>query len=312
LREVATRLDPTQTYDVLPIELGEVQGVRTRLQIVAVPGGPEQAPTRKALLDRADGIVFVIDSQRERIDENVAALEELRTSLHAYGRSLESVPLVLQYNKRDRSDPSALEELHRKLAVPGAAAFEAVAQDGAGVLQALTTISKRVIRARRDRAAAAAARAAAPAPAPAPARPLAPAQPPSPAPARRPTPDLSQAATVAIAVAVPPEAEEIVHTAERVLDASWQEVTGRLHAEAVAEADAEAEVLADEVPLVTPSAEAAPRGGLVIRSVGQATRVGPRAVRLPLVLHDDAGRELQLALTVQLDPLLTPPPRGRP
>jgi signal recognition particle receptor subunit beta len=150
LREMPTRLDPTVCYAMLPIELGEVSGVRTRIQVLTVPSGDEQAPTRKQLLDGADGIVFVVDTLPERIDENLASFEELRSALAAYGRPLESVPLVIQYNKRDCSDPFVLDELHRKLGMRGVAAFEAVASEGTAVLQTLTTISKRVIRHRRE------------------------------------------------------------------------------------------------------------------------------------------------------------------
>jgi signal recognition particle receptor subunit beta len=163
LREVPTRLDPSVSYEMMPIELGEIAGVRTRIQIIAVPGGPEQGPTRKQLLDKVDAIVFVVDAQRDRIDANVACFEELRRTLAAYGRALESVPMVIQYNKRDLADPFALEELHRKLDIRGAGAFEAVATEGTGVLQTLTTVSKRVIRARREQTAEAATAAKAPA-----------------------------------------------------------------------------------------------------------------------------------------------------
>jgi signal recognition particle receptor subunit beta len=150
LRELPTRLDPTVYYAMLPIELGEVGGVRTRIQVLTAPAGPEQAPTRQQLLDRVDGVVFVADARRERLSENLACFEELRVALAAYGRSPEQVPMVIQYNKSDLSDPYALEELHRKLALRGVAAFEAVARDGTAVLQTLTTISKRVIRQRRE------------------------------------------------------------------------------------------------------------------------------------------------------------------
>ena len=90
----------------------------------------------------------------DRIEENIASLEELRAALASYGRALEEIPLVVQYNKRDQSDPYALEELHRKLSMRSVAAFEAVATSGTGVLQTLTTISKRVIRHLRKRNAA--------------------------------------------------------------------------------------------------------------------------------------------------------------
>lgn len=152
LRFLPTRLDPTVMYGVLPIELGEVGGVRTRIQIVSVPGDADQIATRKQLLDRADGIVLVMDSRRERLAENVASFEELRSALAAYGRRMDEMPLVIQYNKRDLADSFAMEELHRKLSMRGVAAFEAVAKDGTGVLQTLTTISKRVIRSLRERA----------------------------------------------------------------------------------------------------------------------------------------------------------------
>jgi len=150
LRAVPTGLDPSVRYDVLPIELGSVAGVRTRFEIVGVPGAPEQGPTRKRLLDQVDGVVFVVDAQPERFEENLRSFEELRAALAAYGRSLDELPLVLQYNKRDLADPYRLEELHRKLDLRGVAAFESVASQGTAVLQALTTVSKAVIRSLRD------------------------------------------------------------------------------------------------------------------------------------------------------------------
>jgi len=153
LRELPTRLDPTVHYQVLPIELGAIAGVRTRIEVVAVPGRPDQSPTRKQLLDEVDGLVLVLDSRGERIDENLQSFEELRQALAAYGRSLDDVPLVLQYNKRDLADSYALEDLHRKLDLHGAAVFEAVATEGTAVLQTLSTISKCVIRNLREEAA---------------------------------------------------------------------------------------------------------------------------------------------------------------
>ena len=150
LRAVPTGLDPSVHYDVLPIELGVVAGIRTRFEVVGVPGAPEQAPTRMRLLDQVDGVVFVVDARPERFEDNLASLEELRTALAAYGRSLAEVPLVVQYNKRDLADPYQLEELHRRLDMRGVAAFESVASQGTAVLQALTTVTKTVIRFLRD------------------------------------------------------------------------------------------------------------------------------------------------------------------
>jgi len=151
LERVASPEDPAVAYEVMPIELGRISGVRTRLQIVAPPGAPEQSATRQQLLDEVDGIVFVVDARRERVSDNLAALEELRSQLERYGRRIEEVPVVLQYNHRDETDDLAVEELHRKLGLR-AAAFEAIAPRGIGVLESLTTISKRVVRNRRTAA----------------------------------------------------------------------------------------------------------------------------------------------------------------
>src|SRR5262245_45424162 len=150
IKQVPTRIDPTVGYEVLPISLGEIAGTRTQIEMVAVPGHREQAPTRKQLLDQVDGIVFVADARPERAEANLAALRALRQSLAAYGRRLEQVALVVQYNQRDRSDPYAIEDLHRRLALGNTPVFESVATEGSGVLQTLSTISKRVIRALRD------------------------------------------------------------------------------------------------------------------------------------------------------------------
>jgi len=145
LRQAMTRLDPTVTYEVLPIQLGDVGGVPTEIEIVTVPDGPEQAPTRKQLLDEVNGIVLVIDSSPARVDANVAAIQELQGALESYGRSLTDLPLVVQYNKRDLVDDNAIEALHRRLDLPTSAVFEAVAVDGTGVLPTLTTVSKAVV-----------------------------------------------------------------------------------------------------------------------------------------------------------------------
>jgi signal recognition particle receptor subunit beta len=275
-----TRLDPTVTYEVLPIALGDVAGQRTTIEVCAVPGAPDQAPTRKQLLDRVDGLVFVIDAQPGRIDDNLASFDELRRALAAYGRSMESVPLVIQYNKCDRSDPYALEELHKKLDLRGAAAFEAVASEGTAVLQTLTTISKRVMR-----VLASAAAGAVPAPAPA-----APAPPPvAAAPAAAPRrPTLEDAVARESRDPLAARSAATAAAASQMLDAS--------------------EDLLRELPLdagdVVLSAEPLDGGpaSLTIESVGQAKKVGDSGVAVPVVLRDGAGRLHGLTLTLQLSP----------
>lgn len=303
LERIPTRLDPTVAYDRLPIELGEIAGVRTRIQIVAVPGESEHAPTRKGLLDRVDGIVFVVDARRERIDDNVAALAELRSALAAYGRSLEDVPLVVQYNKHDLSDDYVLEELYRKLDVRGAAAFEAVAAEGSGVLQTLTTISKRVVRTLREgRATVAAADAPAPsAVAPLRSPPPPPLREPAMAPAPRPRPALPDLEAAALAADDDfDENDDAVSHAASLLDASWPDVAAGYADDGDDIAsfdDAPSGGLGVEAP--TPRGAGANPWRLV--SAGQPALRGASGLVIPVVLEDPDGRELRLRVAIALD-----------
>ena len=136
--------DGATTYDVLPVSLGAVRGYKTSIEISTVPGSPQAAALRRELLKDVDGIVFVADLRPERHDATLASAAELRQHLSAQGRKIEDVPLVLQYNRRDQVDENAVERLHRKLGIKGAS-FEAVASEGTGVLQTLTTLSKLVL-----------------------------------------------------------------------------------------------------------------------------------------------------------------------
>ena len=279
LQAIPTGLDPSTYYELLPIELGQVNGLRTELQVVGVPGGPEQGPTRKQLLDRIDGLVLIVDSQPDRIEENVDSLKELRNSLAAYGRSLEELPVVVQYNKRDQSDPYTIEELHRRLALPHAAIFEGVATDATSVLQTLTTISKRVIRVLRESEPAPASEAPRP--------PLGSAQPGSADEAARREPDLLESSLMEDAILAEPDDvdgadAEAVRRAQQTLDQPWEAVSQQLKSVEGAHIRADFELV----------------------SVGTATRSGPRGVRIPLVLGNPEGESVTLSLTVQLDPLL--------
>ena len=289
LREIVTPLDPTISYEVLPIELGDMGGVRTRIQVVAVPGDPDQAPTRKQLLDRVDGIVFVADARRDQLDANVASFEELRSSLTAYGRPLEQVPVVVQYNKCDLSDPYTLEELHRKLGTSGAAAFEATAPQGTQVLPTLTTISKRVVRSLREVAAAAAA----PAPEPEPA-PVAPAPP---APELEVSPsDTQPGLDVAEAIAVADE-----HPAAELASAASARTEAAFEAPALILEDAAGDEEVDATDFVEFGAHVSASPGLAVETIGSPERAADGAIRIPLVLRDVGGARHTLSITLSFD-----------
>ena len=146
LQVIPTRLDPTVTYEQFPIELGSLAERDVHLSLTAVPGDEQASQTRKQLLDRADGIILVCDARQERHQANLESLRELNDSLAAYGRSIEEVPLAVQYNKRDLVESFDIESLHRELGLSDAAVFETVATDGTGSLQALTAVAKRAVR----------------------------------------------------------------------------------------------------------------------------------------------------------------------
>jgi len=147
---VASPIDANCSYEVLPVELGHVGGHPTQIQIVVAPSAPEFRATRTQLLREVDGIIFVIDAQRNRMEANLASFVELRNTLIRNGRGLDEIPLVIQHNKRDAADYIALEELHRRLALPKTPIFEGIATQGTGILEPLTTVSKQVIRLLRE------------------------------------------------------------------------------------------------------------------------------------------------------------------
>lgn len=144
LKRLSTR-DGVTTYETLPVELGAVRGFKTSILISSVPGAAQATALRRQILEGVDGIVFVADLRPERHAATTAALEELRKHLASYGRELENVPLVVQYNHRDQADENAVERLHRLLPLRQAGCFDARADEGMGVLQTLTTLSKLVL-----------------------------------------------------------------------------------------------------------------------------------------------------------------------
>ena len=137
-----TQSDRTLFFDLLPLDLGEIMGFRTRFLLYTVPGQVFYNATRKLVLKGADAIVFVADSEVGKMEENKDSLANLKANLAEYKLSLEDTPWVIQYNKRDLPNLYTVEELDAELN-PGAAvpSFEAVATQGKGVFETFRGIS---------------------------------------------------------------------------------------------------------------------------------------------------------------------------
>jgi len=145
LTSIATEGDRTLFFDFLPLNLGPVAGMTTKFQIYTVPGQVYYNSTRKLVLQGADGIVFVADSRRGKMDENLESLSNLEENLREYGMDIHSVPLVVQYNKRDLPDVYSVDELQEKLNKLNSPYFEAVAVTGEGVFPTLKKLSQMVL-----------------------------------------------------------------------------------------------------------------------------------------------------------------------
>ena len=145
LTSIATEGDRTLFFDFLPLSLGSVAGMTTKFQIYTVPGQVYYNSTRKLVLQGADGIVFVADSRRGKMDENLESLANLEENLLEYGMDIETIPLVLQYNKRDLPDVYSNEELDEKLNKYNSPTFEAVAVTGEGVFPTMKKLSQMVL-----------------------------------------------------------------------------------------------------------------------------------------------------------------------
>ena len=137
---LATEKDRTLFFDFLPLDVGPISGFQTRFQLYTVPGQVYYNATRRLVLQGADGVVFVADSQRSLWDENRESLDNLRENLSSWGMTLDDIPLIFQYNKRDLPDIALPSELARLLEVGNHPAFEAMAIRGPGVLDTLRSI----------------------------------------------------------------------------------------------------------------------------------------------------------------------------
>jgi len=142
---LATETERTLFFDFLPLSLGEIRGFKTRFHLYTVPGQVFYDASRKLILKGVDGVIFVADSQIERLEANQESLDNLRTNLAEQGYSLEKVPFVIQYNKRDLPNAVEVEELRQLLNPTAVPDFEANARSGMGVFDTLKAVSKLVL-----------------------------------------------------------------------------------------------------------------------------------------------------------------------
>ena len=132
-------------FDFLPLSLGEIRGFKTRFHLYSVPGQMVYDASRKLILKGLDGVIFVADSQTERMEENLQSLKNLKTNLEQQGCDIHQMPLVFQYNKRDLPNVMLVNELRLELNKYNAPDFEASAVQGVGVFESLETLSKKII-----------------------------------------------------------------------------------------------------------------------------------------------------------------------
>ena len=151
LVSLATKDDRTLFFDFLPVELGSIKGFKTRFHIYTVPGQVFYTLTRRAVLTGVDGIIFVADSQDGKMEENLESMNDLKDNLKYYNKDLESVPFVVQYNKRDLENVISLEEMGSQLNTVEVPSFVASAINGKGVMETLTVCCKMVLKQIQDK-----------------------------------------------------------------------------------------------------------------------------------------------------------------
>ena len=146
LTSISTDGDRTLFFDFMPLDLGTVAGMRTAFQIYTVPGQVYYNSTRKLVLQGVDGVVFVADSSAAMLEQNLESLRNLEENLAEYGKSLSSLPHIIQYNKRDLPDAMPVAEMDKHLNAHGAPTFEAVANSGQGVFPTLKALAACVLK----------------------------------------------------------------------------------------------------------------------------------------------------------------------
>src|ERR1044071_4970543 len=145
LISLATETDRTLFFDFLPLDLGTVRGFKTRFHLYTVPGQVFYDASRKLILRGVDGVVFVADSQEERMDANLESIENLEENLKEHGYDLMKIPYVLQLNKRDLPNVLPVDRMKRELFRKEEPVVEAIAFKGIGVFETLKEISRLVL-----------------------------------------------------------------------------------------------------------------------------------------------------------------------
>jgi len=140
-----TENERTLFFDFLPLDLGEIRGFKTRFHLYTVPGQVFYEASRKLILRGVDGLVFVADSQVERMEANIESLQSLERNLSEQGYDLSRIPIVMQWNKRDLPNIVPVEDLQQQLNRRKVPAFEAIATNGEGVFETLKMVSKSVL-----------------------------------------------------------------------------------------------------------------------------------------------------------------------
>ena len=145
LISLATEAERTLFFDFLPLSLGDIKGFKIRFHLYTVPGQVFYAASRKLILKGVDGVVFVADSQIERMESNMESIDDLQINLAEQGYELEKLPFIIQHNKRDLPNIVPLEEMNKILNHRNVPWFEAVAVTGKGVFETLKSIAKQVL-----------------------------------------------------------------------------------------------------------------------------------------------------------------------
>jgi len=145
LFSIPAEIERTLFFDFLPLSVGKIRGFNTRFHLYSVPGQVVYDASRKLILKGIDGVVFVADSQEERMEENIQSLKNLETNLEQQGYDINEMPMIIQYNKRDLPNALPLTEMKTALNKYNSPEFEAQAHEGMGVFESFKTVSKSIV-----------------------------------------------------------------------------------------------------------------------------------------------------------------------